>query len=286
MWFYDAAKDVNTPVSILENLVEIEDCRLLLAGNLNVNNEILTRLADEKLQYQDKKFQRNVLWKVLEHPNASGELIRQILGWTKGVFDKPLNEVTDKFSEDSIKFGMPIIASGNPNTPIDILQGFLDSDDKRFWFSLLPNPALSLIKLLPYVERLLSIQFKNDWHDLSRVAENPNLEIKQLWELHNHSLWYVRDAVARHRNIDQDLIKKMLNDPDQTVRFGAMWNKNLSISTLEYIANQKYADISFMPHDEQMRYFEIFKKILNQNPNATTSLKAFVSEPNWYRDKV
>jgi hypothetical protein len=53
------------------------------------------------------------------------------------------------------------------------------------------------------------------------VASNPNLEGSILEELAGHWSWMVREAAAKNPNTPAETIRKLAQDPDQSVQKAA-----------------------------------------------------------------
>ena len=285
-WRYGAARDPNTPPSILASLYEFPDCRLLLSENKSTPTEILEKLSEkDAFEDLDPTNRRMAVAKVLSNPNTSGTAITRILIWTDGFLNVTMPGEDPSHAPSRLQTYFYASAAQNPNTPVKYLKRFAESEDSTTIFWLLPNPNLPREIIANFVAQVLVTFEHEQLHSISTVAQNPRLLESEIISLSKHPIGYIRDAISRNKSTPPFVLMGLISDEDFMTRIGCINNQNLPLEGLEHYSKLTKSELRALGHQWVDDYLDGIRTCILRNPNSTAELRNWVASEEWWKTR-
>ncbi|MEM7717192.1 MAG: hypothetical protein AAF349_27195 [Cyanobacteria bacterium P01_A01_bin.68] len=195
------AKNSQTPIEVLNILVESEDREILTA--LAINSD-MPALILEKLASFDDNFLNGF---IAQNPNTSGETLSKLA-----------DKSTDIWTLERV--------AQNPNTPQKIIDRLKESDSYKIRTSIAKNTQISETIALFLVKDSSRKVRKN-------LATNPNISLKILEILANDRSSYVHVGVAKNINTPPEILTNLAASEDCKVRRGVAENPHATLQILK-----------------------------------------------------
>jgi hypothetical protein len=198
------AQHPNTPIHILEKLVEEENNSILETALSNLSHN--SKTPDSTLQCLAQTADFKICTAVARHRNASSMTLTQLA--------------------KHHRWEVRTIVAKNLKTPRETLVKLIQDKNRTVREAAINNP---------YAPKTILEQLD--------ILKNPNTSAKLLEQL-SHSKWViVRQGVARHPNIDKNLLKQLAEDKISMVRLGVAENPHTPSSLLELLAIDQDSEV-------------------------------------------
>ncbi|AFZ03248.1 hypothetical protein [Calothrix sp. PCC 6303] len=270
-----AAGNINTPVSILEQLVGDNDRQVRLAAFLNPHtpSQIIQRWYSESAAVNNPQTSGEKLCELLQSqwlPIRRGVALHQntpvsILENLSKAKDSQVrmavaeNKKTPKYLLETLAYDRSIVVRyaivENPNTPSSIIEKLSSSKNQntRERAALSGNATPEMLQQLAqdfhyYVRRNVAANPKTPVAALARLmddidyvrshlARNPNLNDEILTRLATDKYTEVRVAVAQHPKTSVSLLAKLASDTEKRVRCEVVRNPNTPEDIITQLAD-------------------------------------------------
>ena len=212
------AGNPSTPVEILEKLLQDEEglVKLRIADNPSTPESIIKKLFNNlpvSFDYEDVFYSFLAL-----NPNTPREILEEL---EKGAYESDRVEIIS----DLLK---------NPSIPIDIINKYLNRDNRYYGYGVVSNPALT-------ADILKELSQDDDSSIRKDVAGNPSTPVEILEKLSQDDDISFRKEVARNSSTPVEILEKLLQDEKIEVKAGVL--KNTSIWTKEHLVEwNEYKD--------------------------------------------
>ncbi len=191
------AEHPNTPIHVLEKLVEKENNSILEIALTNLSRN--SKTPDSTLQCLAQTSDFKICAAVARHRNASGTTLAQL--------------------GEHHRWEIRTIVAKNLKTPFQTLVKLIQDKHQTVREAAINNPYAPA-SILKQMEGL----------------KNPNIPPDMLNTLSSSQWVIIRQAVARHPNADKNLLKQLAEDNISMVRLGVVENPNTPSSLLELLA--------------------------------------------------
>ena len=258
-WMYSAAASPNTPVEILESLLQFPECRYHLANNPSSTPKMLDFLSEPDAFDSD------------DEPNSGFSHVLSNLNTTQESMLKILKHRPEL--ERNLAF--------NPNCPSQVMNRLELSQDPFVLSCLRQNPVTSRKFLAKAVEEIMSLKTWNEVTDYYTMGKNPSLLVKEMERLTQHPVYQVRDYVAQNKKATPEILKSLVSDENDWVRRSVSGNPNSTLEILQLLAHDtsRLKPSWGLDTSNNVARF-VYHGVMN-HPNCSQELKDFIETLDW-----
>ncbi|VEP13171.1 hypothetical protein H1P_1870015 [Hyella patelloides LEGE 07179] len=246
----------------------------LLVNHPNVSLDIIRVVdfinLDRNLPYSDQNISQGILDELSQYaPDSIGDSIFQYPNRGLTAFDEVKDKIPQAIVDNPLlnlllihnpesKF-IKLALAENSQTPIEILNILVESEDRDVLINLVCNPdipALILDKIANFDDDFLHsfiaqnpntsgeilsnlVEKSTDITTLREVAQNPNTPQETIDYLKENSSYLIRIALAKNSQISEATALFLIKDSSRKVRKYLAINLNISLKIIETLARDR-----------------------------------------------